>query len=289
MKTNKFYIYFYLDSNLNPYYIGKGSDNRAYDKNHIRNGISFRPHDDRIILIHTNLTEEKAFEYEKWYIREYGRIDLGTGILINLTDGGEGSSGYQWTQEYKETRIGINHSNAKLSEEEVINIRKSASDGISFNSLAINFKMDITTIIAICKGKIWKHISGPIAGIDYKYKNGGVVLEEDDVLKIRELAFHGQSYASIAKKYNIKDTTVRNICCGFLWKKIAGPIAGIDYENKISTCLTEIDICDIQNLICLGHTQRSIAKKYNVCEATISNIRKGKTHNKIYKKVESDI
>jgi hypothetical protein len=36
------------------------------------------------------LTEEGALFYEMEAIKRYGRIDLGTGCLANLTDGGEG-------------------------------------------------------------------------------------------------------------------------------------------------------------------------------------------------------
>jgi hypothetical protein len=42
-------------------------------------------------IILDDLTWEEACEKEKEFIKLYGRIDQGTGVLTNLTDGGEGS------------------------------------------------------------------------------------------------------------------------------------------------------------------------------------------------------
>ena len=92
----KYYTYAYLREDRTPYYIGKGQKNRAFHKGSRR---LTPPPKERILFLKQNLTEEEAFRHEIYMISVFGRIDLGTGILRNLTDGGEGSSGYKLTQE----------------------------------------------------------------------------------------------------------------------------------------------------------------------------------------------
>ena len=94
----RFYVYAFLRNKnssagpkYSPYYIGKGQGARAYSRN--RNGAP-KPTDlSFIVFVQEGLTEEEAFSLEKYCIDLYGRIDNGTGILRNLTDGGEGTSG----------------------------------------------------------------------------------------------------------------------------------------------------------------------------------------------------
>ena len=94
-----YYTYAYLREDRSPYYIGKGKGNRAYR----RNKTDIKPPKDksRILILKQNLTEEEALKHEKYMIAVYGRIDLGTGILHNRTNGGEGCSGVVRSEETK--------------------------------------------------------------------------------------------------------------------------------------------------------------------------------------------
>ena len=87
---NEYYTYAYLREDGTPYYIGKGKKTRIYRKDR-----RTKPPKDksRIIFLKQNLTEQEAFNHEIYMIALFGRKDLGTGILHNKTNGGEGTSG----------------------------------------------------------------------------------------------------------------------------------------------------------------------------------------------------
>ena len=60
------------------------------------------PDRDRIIFLKQNLSEADAHKHEVYMISVLGRKDLGTGILRNLTDRGEGNSGWIMPEHMKE-------------------------------------------------------------------------------------------------------------------------------------------------------------------------------------------
>lgn len=112
VNPNRFYTYAYLREDRTPYYIGKGTKNRLYEKS--KRNINPPKDKSRIIFLKQNLTEEEAFKHEIYMISVFGRKDLGIGILHNKTDGGEGSSGVvrseEWKRKQSESHKGKSHS-----------------------------------------------------------------------------------------------------------------------------------------------------------------------------------
>ena len=90
--SSNYYVYAYLRENGTPYYIGKGTKNRAWNKH---KNINLPPNKNNIIILESNLTEQQAFDKEKQLIKKYGRKNINTGILINRTDGGTGGNTIQ--------------------------------------------------------------------------------------------------------------------------------------------------------------------------------------------------
>ncbi len=107
------YVYIYYDPRktpIEPIYIGKGKGKRmSFHKNRAENPILKRKLEKIKVLglepiiekFIDNISDEEALKIEIELITKYGRIDLGTGPLCNLTEGGDGTSGRIASEETK--------------------------------------------------------------------------------------------------------------------------------------------------------------------------------------------
>jgi len=110
IKDKEHYVYAYLNQDTNkPYYIGKGKGTRINDP-HLN--LSIPPDPANRVILHNNLSEQDAFDFEVALILEYGRKDLKTGSLLNKTAGGIGGD-TSTHRKYKPMSDGAKH---KLSE-----------------------------------------------------------------------------------------------------------------------------------------------------------------------------
>ena len=109
-----FYTYAYLraeDSDNgpkgSPYYIGKGQDKRAWERHGSEGKYWMPPANEQILILKWNISENNAFAHEIYLIAVYGNIFANGLLTKNFTDGGEGSSGYEWqgTDEEIQARV----------------------------------------------------------------------------------------------------------------------------------------------------------------------------------------
>ena len=88
--------------NNSPFYIGIGKDlKRPYSKKYRNNawlGVVAKT-EYKVEILFEGLTKEQAVEKEIEFIKLYGRKDIKTGCLYNMTSGGEGVFGMVYTKE----------------------------------------------------------------------------------------------------------------------------------------------------------------------------------------------
>lgn len=91
MKYTDYYVYAFLRNDGSPYYIGKGRNTRAFQNS--GRAVSMPSNRKLIVFLETNLTNVGALALERRMIRWYGKKIDNTGILRNISDGGDGNPG----------------------------------------------------------------------------------------------------------------------------------------------------------------------------------------------------
>ncbi len=273
---NNYYIYIYLDprkfgkysyKNLGflyePFYVGKGKGKRfeeiywsrnSFFKNKINKikKLGFIP---VIFKLYENISEEESFEFEKQLIKEIGRFDLGTGPLVNMTNGGEGSSGLIFSKEHRKKlseknkeRVFSEKTRKKISEnkkgENNPNFGKSRSkeikNKISYSKKGYHHSEETKNKISL-KNKEKNH---PLFGKHHSKKSIELMSRtRKEKFKNNELSLKGES----SPRHKL------------LNKKII----------------------QIKMLIKLGFGNKEISEIYGVNRKTISNIKTGKTWSHI--------
>ena len=58
-------------------------------------------------------------------------------------------------------KVGEQHPESKLTEEQVVEMREDAADGATHRELAARFGLSRSTVGAIVRGEMWRHAPGP--------------------------------------------------------------------------------------------------------------------------------
>lgn len=99
MEETKYCVYAHIDDNNVTFYVGIGDSKRPHD---YRQRSKFWHHytkrycasgKPKIEIIHEGVSWEEACGHEQFWILFWGRRDLGNGVLVNMTAGGDGIVG----------------------------------------------------------------------------------------------------------------------------------------------------------------------------------------------------
>ena len=178
---DKYYIYRHIRLDTNTvFYIGMSkTSRRPYDKrrNNIWHKITLKS-EYVVEIIQNNLSWEDACELEEFLVSLYGRIDLKTGTLVNLTNGGDGRNGYIVTEDRKiqlsKLKKGVKRSKdtcdkiskarkgMKFTEEHRENLRKNIGikiidtvTGKIYNSIS-----EVSRLFPISKSSLYRYLNG---------------------------------------------------------------------------------------------------------------------------------
>lgn len=212
-----FYVYEIQYSDGTPFYVGKGKGDRYNKslkmcknkwKHNIINKIRKNGDEPLVKIIADNLIESVAFKFEISLIAYYGRRDLGTGILVNMTDGGEGVSGIVRSNETKQKMSDV-HKGKKHSEE----TRRKMSE----NSKGRIFSKSHKNNLSISKMKE----NNPNYGKKSHIRRRVIQIDKDANKEIKIWSFIKQA----ADELNINASNISQCCKGkrkttgrFIWR-----------------------------------------------------------------------
>lgn len=244
---NNFYVYIYcgprrnegyrygdLEFEYEPFYAGKGLENRITPKNHqgcnkyMVNTLYKIGIEHIVILVPINKVQESvANMYEKRYIQEIGRRDLGLGPLLNMTDGGEGAVGRIFSEEHRK-KLSIANSGHVPSRED----RKKMSQAqkkrfqnpeqIKILSERAKGRTPWNKGIAVkCRTEpLSKESIKKISIANSGCNNGMAILDEEQVNNIKKLYQQGYSNKYIAHITKFKYGLIYGITSGRTYKNI---------------------------------------------------------------------
>ena len=199
-----YYIYSHVKADTKePFYVGKGKGNRCFKirgRNQYWQRIASK-HGFEVKIVVSNLDEELAFLAEAECIDLYRRNEC---CLVNMTDGGEGASGYKHTEKHRQSMIGndywknmkSNGFKGKTHSDEQKQKWSETRKGVTSPRKGVKLSDETK-----------RKLSESRKGLIVKKRR---ILIDDQVREIRVL-LKTQTIAAIARKFLVGESTIRRI------------------------------------------------------------------------------
>ena len=191
-------------------------------------------------------------------------------------------------------KSGSKYNFAKLNEKKIIKIMKMIHSRYSDRQISEQFNVTRPTITNIRNRKAWKHVdfTAPSNGVFFKYNyaKGESLpqskLKEEDVVNIVGLLEDGIGVCEIARKFDVKHSTISSIKDGTNWKWLevvkSNNIKRTQRSEMVgSNCpwtkLTEAKVLKIKKDLSDGIPNYIVAKTYSVTKGVLEGIKSNKT------------
>lgn len=286
-----YYVYVIFHKNGHPVYVGKGKGRRAEHhakfshSRHLKN-LYKKYGDLPLVKIRENLSEKEACETEIAFISAIGRRDLGTGPLVNLSNGGEGLSGHIKSKETRE-KISKAHKGRVKSPEECRRIsaglkgKKRSPESCAKQSKTMMGRPApwITEkLTGIKRPDVSKRQAGSkhpetskrLLGNKYSQEKNTVISKKQALL-IRDYLISGYPHKIISSKLKINREIVSAIATGRSWAHLGPPI-------RRSKRLTIDEANQLRKFHKNGMPKKEIESKFGITISSINRILKGTSH-----------
>lgn len=110
---------------------------------------------------------------------------------------------------------GEGHGMSKLTEADVLEIRRRRAAGEDFQTIADAFGLSKSNAFDVSRGRIWQHVGGELAATKPKCK-----LTADDVLEIRRRVAAGESQKDVAAAFGVGRPVLSQIVSRQRWRHI---------------------------------------------------------------------
>lgn len=200
LSMNTFYTYFHSKPNGSIFYIGKGVEDRVFSKDnrniHWKRTVAKYGYEPKILAYWD--TEEEAFMHEKLLISCFK--DMGY-KLVNMTNGGEGSAGYKWTDEQKANFDMNNEKNGMFGKKHSKETKKKISEKAKNRKLSIETKTKLSKIFKNRKFSKEHLEKLKIAGKGNKNGLGNKAMTGKIPHNVKKCLIDGIEYISVTQAY----------------------------------------------------------------------------------------
>ena len=153
---------------------------------------------------------------------------------------------------------------ARLSDEEVRQLRLEYAAGRSQQDLAEEYGVAQNTVSSLVTGRVRESAGGPIS------RGSGRKLSPEDVARIRHAVAAGEARGDVAREYGVTVQSVANIVTGASHRDVPGPLQG--KTRSPARPLTREQVQEIKTRVETGENRMSIAAEFGVSPITVDSI-----------------